>query len=115
MLAPMESRVLRALLRIRCSFPEKLGQETQEWPLPIYTSRRLCDYRAKLVRSAGFGSAVHQRPRGGEQLPGLQPGLQAGEDHRPAAVELAVRSLAQLVMGDGQPARVADRLDLPGD
>ena len=41
--------------------------------------------------------------------------LQAGEDHRPAAVELVVRALAQLVVGDGQPARVADRLDLPRD
>ena len=56
---------------------------------------------------AGGGSAaVHERARRGEQLAGLEPGLQAGEDHRPAAVELVVRALAQLVVGDGQPAGV---------
>ena len=39
-------------------------------------------------------SAVHQRPRRGEPLSGLEPGLEAGQDHRPAAVQLVVRPLA---------------------
>src|SRR3989442_1661532 len=60
------------------------------------------------------GSAVEQRSRRGEQLARLEPRLQAGEDHRPAAVELVVRALAKLVVGDGQAAGVADRFDLPG-
>src|SRR5205823_4530581 len=58
---------------------------------------------------------VAQRAGRREQLSGLEQRLQAGEDHRPAAVELAVRVLAELVVGDGQAARIADRLDLPGD
>ena len=62
----------------------------------------------------GVGLAVHERTGGGEGLAGLQPGLEAGEDHRPAAVELWRGVVGQLVVGDGQPARVADRLDLPG-
>src|SRR5207248_10149305 len=53
--------------------------------------------------------------RRGEQLAGLEQRLEPGQDHHPAAVELAVRALAELVVGHGQPARVADRLDLPGD
>src|ERR1700693_4994191 len=62
-----------------------------------------------------FRRRVQQRSGCGEELTGLQPGLEAGEDHRPAAVDLVVGVLAQLVMGDDQAARVADRLDLPGD
>src|SRR5207253_4979879 len=45
----------------------------------------------------------------------FEVGLEAGEDHRPAAVELLVRVLAKVVVGHGEAARVADRFDLPGD
>src|ERR1700674_3969496 len=58
--------------------------------------------------------AVHQRSRRGQQLARFEQCLQAGEDHRPTAVELVVGALAKLVVGDGQVARVADRFDLPG-
>ena len=57
---------------------------------------------------------VAQRARRVEHFAGLQQRLQAGQDHHPAAVELVVGAVAELVVGDGQPARVADRLDLPG-
>src|SRR5712691_434507 len=60
-------------------------------------------------------SGVHQRSRRGEQLARLQPRLQAGEDHRPAAVKLVVGAFAELVVGDGQAAGIADGLDVPGD
>src|SRR3954454_2383435 len=63
------------------------------------------------TRTSGLG--IPQRARRREVLAGLQPCLQPREDHRPAAVELVVGALAQLVVDDGQPARVADRLDLP--
>src|SRR5260370_32594890 len=64
---------------------------------------------------AGPGSAVKQRSRRGKQLACLEPGLQAGQDHRPAAVEFAGCPLAQLVVCHGQAAGVADRLDFPSD
>src|ERR1700722_16652473 len=57
---------------------------------------------------------VHQRAGRRELLTRLQQRLQAREDHRPAAVDLLIGTLAQLIVGDGQPARVADRLHLPG-
>src|SRR5664280_2085398 len=60
-------------------------------------------------------SGVHERSGRGEQLARLEPGLQAREDHRPAAIELGVRALAQLVVGHAQVAAVTDGLDLPGD
>jgi len=41
-----------------------------------------------------------QRAGRRERLPGLQQRLQAGEDHRPAAEELSVGVLAQLIVGD---------------
>lgn len=50
---------------------------------------------------------------GGEEPTGLEPGLEAGEDHGPTAVELVMGAFSQLVAGDGEAARVADRLDLP--
>ena len=40
----------------------------------------------------------------GEQLAALQPRLEPGQDHRPAAVELVVRALTQLVVDDGELA-----------
>ena len=46
-------------------------------------------------------------------LPGFEPRLQAGQDHRPPAVELGRRVRWQLIVDHGQAARVADRLDLP--
>src|SRR5213594_1301851 len=60
-------------------------------------------------------SRVHERARRGQQLARLEPGLQAGEDHRPAAIELLVGALAKLVMRHRQAAGVTDRFDLPGD
>src|SRR5665213_350242 len=66
------------------------------------------------TRSRGSG-AVHEGAGGGEELARLEPGLEPGEDHRPAAVDLVVGALAHLVMGDEQAAGVTDRLDLPGD
>src|SRR6478752_6083394 len=51
----------------------------------------------------------------GQLLAGLQQRLEATENHRPAAVQLGVRALAQVAVDDDEPARVADRLDLPGD
>src|SRR6185295_12956799 len=66
--------------------------------------------------SGGFRRLrIAKRARSRQQLAGLQQRLQAGEDHRPAAVELAVSILAQLVVGDREPARILDLLDLPGD
>src|SRR5262245_65639943 len=63
------------------------------------------------VRRAG----VAQRPRCRQLLAGLQQGLEAGEDHRPTTVDLAVHARLELVVDDGQAARVlADRLDRPG-
>ena len=64
----------------------------------------------------GSGQAavrVHQRARRGQRLAGLEQRLQPGEDLRPAAVDLLVGALGQLVVGHRQPARVADLLDLP--
>src|SRR5438093_2787297 len=61
------------------------------------------------------GARIPQRPGRRELLPGLEQRLQAGEDHHPAAVELTVGPLAELVVGDGQPAGVLDLLDLPRD
>lgn len=50
------------------------------------------------------GVRIAQRARRREQLPGLEERLQTGEHHHPAAVELGVGPVAQLVVGDGQPA-----------
>src|SRR2546426_5676583 len=60
--------------------------------------------RVSSCRLRGFGIA--QRTRRRKRLPGLQQRLQAGQDHRPAAVELGVRVLAQLVVRDCQPAGI---------
>jgi hypothetical protein len=58
---------------------------------------------------------IAERPRCREQLARLEQRLQPGEDHRPTAVELVVRTLAQLVVRHDEPAGVADGLDHPGD
>jgi hypothetical protein len=55
-------------------------------------------------------SGVHERTGRGEQLARLEPGLQAPEDQRPAAIELGVRALAQLVVGHAQVVAVTDGL-----
>src|SRR5687767_13758427 len=60
------------------------------------------------------GYGVHERARGRKRLAGLQPGLEPGQDHWPAAVELRWCVLAELVVRHGETARVADGLDLPG-
>src|SRR6516162_1276394 len=58
---------------------------------------------------------ITQRAGCREQLARLEQRLQPGKDHRPAAVELRVGSLAQLIVNDHQAARVANPLDLPCD
>src|SRR5262249_60419135 len=58
---------------------------------------------------------VEERSGRVEQLPRLDQGLEAGQDHHPAAVDLAVRVDRELVMDDGELAGVADLADLPGD
>src|ERR1700730_6570055 len=60
------------------------------------------------LQHLGRGPEVHG-------LAGLEQRLQAGQQHRPAAVDLLVGALANLVVRDGQPARLPLRLDLPGD
>jgi len=45
---------------------------------------------------------------------GVRWPFQAGQDHRPSAVELGRCVRWQLIMDYRQAARVADRLDLPG-
>src|SRR5689334_25448550 len=57
--------------------------------------------------------SVHERVRGGEFLAGLEPGLQAGKDHRPPAVQVTLCVLAQLVGRDGDPPARAHGLDFP--
>src|SRR5207244_11290116 len=82
------------------------------WGRAVAWVRRRCSRSIPAER----GSGVHQGSGRGEQLAALEPRLQAGEDHRPAAVDLVVRALAHLVVGDREPAGVvADRLDLPRD
>src|SRR5260221_5430436 len=71
-------------------------------------------------RSLHFGQVLAdalepaQRSRRGQHFAGFQQRLESGEDHRPAAIELIVGALAQLVMGDCEPTGIADRHDLPG-
>ena len=55
---------------------------------------------------------VHEGAGGGEFFAGFQPGLEAGEDHPPAAVELVVGALAQVAVGDGEVAGIAYRFEL---
>src|SRR6185437_3888115 len=57
---------------------------------------------------------VHERAGGGQRLPGFEPRLQTGHDHRPPAVELGRCVRRQLIVDHRQAARVTDRLDLPG-
>src|SRR5215470_17917124 len=45
-----------------------------------------------------------QRSRSGEHLARLDERFEAGEHHRPAAIELLVGVLAQLIVNDDQPA-----------
>ncbi len=50
------------------------------------------------------GRRVEERAGRRQELAGFQEGLEAGEDHRPAAVELGIGAFPQLVVGDGQAA-----------
>src|SRR6476660_640551 len=69
-----------------------------------------------ISRSRLAGARVPQRAGGGESLARLEQRLEAREDHRPAAVQLRVGALRELVVDHRQPTGViADRLDLPGD
>src|SRR5262249_12317765 len=61
------------------------------------------------------GARVSERPGMGPPPTRLEQRLQPRADHRPAAEQFVVGALAQLVVGDRQPARVLDLLDLPRD
>src|SRR5580700_6130421 len=56
---------------------------------------------------------IHEGAGRGQRLPGFEPRLQAGQDHRPPAVELLRSVRRQLVVDHREAARIADRLDLP--
>src|SRR5829696_3957769 len=57
--------------------------------------------------------AVHERAWRGEDLARFQPGLEAGQDHWPSAVQLGWGRVAELVVSHRQPARVTNGFDLP--
>ena len=90
-------------------------------PTSPTTARRAQHHPRNGAVSAGWtapplpwkGSAVGQGARGGEDLSGLDPGLQSRQDHRPAPVDRLVGSVSQLVVGHSEAARVDDRLDFP--
>src|SRR4051794_25123441 len=71
-------------------------------------------HKLPLPRALAPRSRVAQRARRVEQLARLEQGLEAGEDHRPAAPEFGVGLRAELIVGDREAAGVAHRLDLPG-
>src|SRR5215213_3555188 len=80
--------------------------------------QRLRTVRKTTVRGivdSPFSSAlaVHERARRGEDLARFQPGLEAGQDHRPPAVQLGWGRVAELVVSHRQPARVTNGFDLP--
>ena len=77
--------------------------------------RRCSSHRSPSPASSPDLAVYISDPGCREQLAGLEPRLQAREDHRPTAVDLVVRAFAHLVVGDGQAAGVADRLDVPRD
>src|SRR6266446_3715767 len=81
----------------------------------------ICQQRVRLTNASYLFIAIssrrfrllhpRQRSRGGEHLTRLDERFEAGEHHRPAAIELLVGVLAQLIVNDDQPAGIADRLD----
>src|SRR5438552_13228065 len=66
-------------------------------------------WRGSPFRGCRRRNRIPERSGCGEEFSRFEVGLEAGEDHRPAAVELLVRVLAKLVVGHGEAARVADR------
>src|SRR5207253_6794889 len=113
---PLTSHFLRLPSEVKMNAPLRVPTSTRT-PLIALPPRGPSDVVSPYDDAGTTNSsrsAVHQGARRGEQLACLQPRLQAGQDHGPAAVELVVRALPQLVVGEGQPAGVADRLDLPG-
>ncbi len=120
---PASRRAPRAGQQLYAQDPEDQPLALPASPVhpAVHPDQQLVDQPRRALQGAtlhargGCGSAVHQRAGRGQDVAALQPRLQAGEDHRPAAVELLVCFLAQLIVGDGEPARVGDRLDLPGD
>ena len=53
------------------------------------------------------------RSGSGEKFSGFQQRFQPGKDHRPAAVELIIRALAELIVGHLEQTGIGDLLDLP--
>ena len=100
--------------RVRAAARGRSGQQMVGNRRIARTEEIVCKRRALDVPLRDRGrSAVHEQSRRGQDLSCLEPGLEARKDHRPAAVELRVRTFAQLVVGEGQTARVTDGLDLP--
>src|SRR5262245_22733825 len=66
------------------------------WRRPAQCSRGSATVAAPSLAGRGLPE-IHERSRRGEQLARLQQCLEPREYHRPAAVELAVRHLAELV------------------
>ena len=62
-----------------------------------------------------FRLLIHQGAGSGQQFAGLEQGLEAGEDHRPTAVELIIRTLAELIVGNLEKARIGNGDDFPGN
>src|SRR4051794_8992531 len=111
--APKAPSSLKRSECLMCGSPKVSGAEFGETHRPPWSAGGRCPVCAGDERRLRV--CVAQRPGRREQLTGLEQCLEAGEDHRPAAEELVVRTLAQLVVRDGQPARVGHLLDLPGD
>ena len=97
-----------ALLRAVCAWVSRAGYaeitlttfRALRWNMPFYARSGRRSDSGVSVRCLG----VAERARRRQQFPGLEQRLQAGQDHHPTAVELRVGALAQLVVGDGQPA-----------
>ena len=82
-------------------FKERFGLDALKW-VNDNRDRRLRGMNCRVVEAGAVavgdsgrrrlapGPRVQQRARRGQRLPGLEQRLQAGEDHRPAAVDLPV-------------------------
>ena len=96
-------------------FRERFGLDALTW-VNDHRDRRLRGMNCRVLeagtvavgdsgrRRLGRRPGVQQRARRGQVLAGLEQRLQAGEDHRPAAVDLAVPVRAQPGMDHRQPA-----------
>jgi hypothetical protein len=102
----------RRLVELRTSTTRTTCSATTRTSSRAARPGRPCSRRSSLrprlregrLASPLLGPGVAQRAMCRERLTGLEQRLQAREDLRPAAVDLPVGALAQLVVGDGQPA-----------